>query len=116
VRQDDEIHLHVLDRREVGHRVVAELFGVEPRIDEDVEAADLDVGGVGSDAAETIQVDKFHILREVELGLAVVGFFRNLHLKRRDTDMDGIAGAVNAMKGAFGPAAAVRCVVAVVGK
>ncbi len=30
--------------------------------------------------------------------------------------MDGIAGAVNAMEGAFGPAVALSCVVAVVGK
>ena len=60
VGEDDQIHFHVFDWREVGHRLIAELFGIEASIDKDVEAADLNVGGVGSDAAEAIEVDKFH--------------------------------------------------------
>lgn len=61
VGEDDQIHFHVFDWREVGHRLIAEFFGIEASIDKNVKAADLDVGGVGSDAAETIEVGKFHV-------------------------------------------------------
>ena len=60
MRENNEIQLHIFDRREIRHGVIDEFFWVQTCVYQNVKATDLDIGRVGADATEAIQVDKFH--------------------------------------------------------